>query len=73
MSGVIGALIGIIILLLLVGVVYWAIQQLLPMVPLPEPFRRIIYVIMMVILVLIVIWIIIVLLGTAGVRVPSPF
>ena len=73
MSGIIGTLIGIIILLIVVGVVWWAIQQLLPLVPLPEPFRRIIYVLMIVILVLIVLWVILVLLGAAGVSVPGPF
>jgi hypothetical protein len=66
----ISALIGIIILLIVVGVVWWAIQQLLPLIPLPEPFRRIIYVLMVVVLVLIVIWIILQLLHVAGVATP---
>jgi len=59
----IGTLIGIIITLIIVGVLWWAIQQLLPLIPLPEPFRRIIYVLMVVILVLIVLYVIIALLG----------
>jgi hypothetical protein len=66
----IGTLISIIILLIIVGVVWWAIQQLLPLIPLPEPFRKIIYVLMMVVLVLIVIWVILTLVGAAGVHVP---
>jgi len=66
----IGTLIGIIIAIIIIGVVWWAIQQLLPLIPLPEPFRRIVYVLMVVVLVLIVIWIILQLLGTAGVHVP---
>lgn len=70
MSGIIGTLIGIIIVLIIVGVVWWAIQQLLPMIPLPAQFQTIIRVLMTVILVLIVVWVIIVLLGYAGVHVP---
>ena len=67
----IGTLIGIIVVLIIVGVIWWAIQQLLPLIPLPEPFRRIIYVLMVLILVLIVIYVILTLLGSiAGVHVP---
>lgn len=73
MSGVIGTLIGIIFLLIVLGVVWWAIMQLLPLIPLPEPFARIVYVLLVVILVLIVLWIIVVLLGAAGVHVGAPF
>jgi len=73
MSGFIGTLVGIIIALIVLGVIWWAIQQLLPLIPLPEPFRKIIYVLMMVILVLVVLWVILVLLGAAGVHVPGPF
>lgn len=62
----ISTLIGIIFTLILLGVVWWAIQQLLPLIPLPEPFRRIIYVLMVVIVVLIVLWIIATLLGVSG-------
>jgi hypothetical protein len=60
----IGTLIGIIILLIVVGVVWWAIQQLLPLIPLPEPFRRIIHVLLILILVLIVLYVILMLLGS---------
>jgi len=67
----IGTLISIVIVLIIVGVVWWAIQQLLPLIPLPEPFRRIIYVLMVVILVLIVVYVIVTLLGgIAGVHIP---
>jgi len=66
----IGALIGIIITLIIVGVVYWAITQLLPLIPLPEPFARIIHVLMIVLLVIVVLWVILKLLGAAGVGVP---
>lgn len=73
MSGVIGTLIGIIFVLILLGVVWWAVTQLLPLIPLPEPFQRIIHVLLIVILVLVVLWVIIVLLGAAGVHVAGPF
>jgi hypothetical protein len=69
----IGALIGIIITLIIIGVVYWAITQLLPLIPLPEPFARIIHVLLVVVLVLIVLWIVLQLLGVAGVGVGGPF
>lgn len=59
----IGTLIGIIVTLIVVGVIWWAVQQLLPMIPLPEPIRRIVYVLLVVLLVLIVIYVILQLLG----------
>jgi hypothetical protein len=73
MSGIIGTLISIIIVCLILGVVWWAVQQLLPLIPLGEPFRTIIRVLMTVIVVLVVLWVILALLGTAGVKVPGPF
>jgi hypothetical protein len=60
----IGTLIGIIVLLIVVGVIWWAIQQLLPLIPLPEPFARIINVLLILILVLIVLYIILTLLSS---------
>jgi hypothetical protein len=73
MTGLISTFVGIIIVLIILGVLWWAIQQLLPLIPLPEPFRKIIYVLMVVILVLVVLWVILALLGAAGVAVPGPF
>jgi hypothetical protein len=73
MSSAIGALVGIIFVLIVMGVIYWAVTQLLPLIPLPEPFARIVHVLLIVILVLIVLWIIIVLLGVAGIHVAGPF
>jgi hypothetical protein len=73
MSSIIGTLVGIIIVLIILGVAYWATTQLLPLIPLPEPFNRIIHVLLVVIMVLIVLWVIVLLLGVAGVRVPAPF
>ena len=59
----IGTLIGIILTLIILGVVLWAVQQLLPLVPLPHPFGVIINVLITVIAVIIVVWIIAGLLG----------
>ena len=68
----IGALISAIIVLIVAGVIWWAVQQLLPLIPLGEPFRKIIYVLMMVILVLIVVYVIVMLLSSlAGIHVPA--
>jgi hypothetical protein len=66
----IGTLISIIVTLIIVGVIWWAIQQILPLLPLPEPFRKIIYVLLIVILVLIVIWVLLTLLNVGGVAIP---
>ncbi len=62
----IGTLISIIFTLIILGVIWWAITQLLPLIPLPEPFAKIIYVLMVVIVVLVVLWVIASLLGVAG-------
>jgi hypothetical protein len=62
----IGTLISIIVTLIIVGVIYWAITQLLPLIPLPEPFARIIHVLLVVLLVIIVLWVILTLLGVVG-------
>lgn len=65
----ISVLIGIILTLIILGVIWWAIQQLLPLIPIAEPFRTIVRVLMIVILVIIVIYIIVQLLGMAGIGV----
>ena len=66
----ISALIGVVFVLIVVGVLYWAVTQLLPLIPLPEPIARIVHVLLVVILVLIVLWVIAQLLGFAGASVP---
>lgn len=67
----IGALIGIIFALIILGVLWWGVQTLMALIPIAEPFRTIIYVLSVVILVLIVLWVISILLGMAGIHVPS--
>ena len=66
-----GALIGIIFTLIVLGVLWWACQQLMGLIPIAEPFKTIIYVLMVVVMVLIVLWVIASLLGVAGIHVGS--
>jgi len=66
----IGTLIGILFVIIVLGVLWWAVNELLPLLPMAEPFRTIARVIMTVILVVVVLWIIAQLLGVAGVHVP---
>lgn len=73
MSGLIGTLIAVIVMLIVLGVIWWAIQQLLPLIPLGEPFHTIVRVLLVLVAVCIVIWVILMLLSAAGIRVPSPF
>ena len=65
----IGTLIGIIFVLIILGVLWWGAQKLMALIPIAEPFRTIIYVLMVIILVIIVLWILMVLLGMAGIHV----
>jgi hypothetical protein len=59
----IGTLIGIVLTLIVLGVIIWAIQQLLPLIPLPAPFHTIIRVLLIVVVVLVVVYVIAGLLG----------
>ncbi len=65
-----GTVIGLIFLCVILGAIYWGVQQLLALVPLAEPFATIVRVLMVVLLVIIVIWVIAQLLGMAGIHVP---
>jgi hypothetical protein len=51
-------------------VVYWAIQQLLPLIPMAEPFATFVRVLMVVLLVVFILWFASILLGLAGIHVP---
>ena len=66
-----GTLIGLIILCIVLGVIWWGAQQLLALVPLAEPFATIVRVLMVVVLVLVVIYVLVQLLAMGGVHVPS--
>lgn len=59
----IGTLIQVVLLLIVLGVILWAIQQLLPMVPMPPQFQTVIRVLLTVIVVLIIVYAIAGLLG----------
>lgn len=65
----IGTLIGIIFVCIVLGVMWWAVEQLLPLIPIAEPFRTMVRVIMIVILVIVVLWVIAQLLGAGGIHV----
>jgi len=62
----ISTLISIVLLLVVCGVILWAIQALLPMVPMPPQFRTVIQVLITVIVVLVIVWIIAGLLGVVA-------
>ena len=64
-----GTLIGLILLCVVLGVLWWAAQQLLALVPLGEPFATILRVLMVLVLVCIVIWVLVQILGIGGVHV----
>ena len=66
----IGMLLGLIILLVIIGVLFWAAQKLMALIPLAEPFRTVIYVLFVVLAVLIVVWVFVTMLEAVGVRVP---
>lgn len=52
----IAILIQLVIVLLIIGVIWWAINALMPFVPLPSPIPEIIRVLLIVILALVVIY-----------------
>jgi hypothetical protein len=65
----IGTLIGLIFFCIIIGVIWWAAQQLLALIPLAEPFATIVRILLVVILVCIVIYVATILLGMAGIHV----
>jgi hypothetical protein len=69
----IGVLISLIIVVLVIGFLFWAFQQLLPLIPVAEPFTTILRILVAGIILIVVIWFIMVLLGYAGVQVGGPF
>ena len=65
-----GAIIGLILTCVIIGVIWWAAQQLLALNPLAEPFATMVRILLVLLLVVFVIYFITVLLGFAGVHVP---
>lgn len=62
----IATLIQIVLLLIVLGVILWAVQQLLPLVPMPPPFATAVNVLITVLCVVVVVWIIASLLGVVA-------
>ncbi len=61
-------LISIIVTLIVVGLLWWAAQKILAVIPLAEPFKTVVYVLLVVVLCLIVLYYVILpLIGAAGV------
>ena len=67
----IGVLIGLIILCMVVGFLFWAGPQLIALVPVAEPFGTLIRILFAGIVLCIVIYAIYMLVGMAGVAVPN--
>jgi hypothetical protein len=66
------ALIGLIFLLVLLGVVWWAFQQLIGLVPLSEPFATLIRVLVVLVGVVVVLYVLVALLNVGGINVALP-
>lgn len=69
----IGAVIGLIILVIFLGVVWYCIQLLIPLIPMGEPFRTILRVLMILLVAVIVLYVVLQLLGLGGIHVGGPF
>lgn len=65
-----GTVIGLIITVILLGVAWWAFKRLVGLIPIEEPFKTILDVLVVVLMVVVVIWVIVTLLGMGGVHVP---
>jgi uncharacterized membrane protein YwzB len=68
----IGALIGIVLTLVILGVVWWGIQEVMARFPIAEPFGTLVRVVIIIVAVVIAVWVIVQLLAVAGVHVPFP-
>jgi len=65
----ISAIVGLMILVVVLGVLFWGIQQLLPLIPMAEPFRTILRVLTVFLVAFIAIYFILQILGMAGIHV----
>jgi len=67
----IGILVGIIIALIIIGVIWWGATQIIAVIPMAEPIKTVVSVLVIVVLVLaIIIYVLVPLLGMAGIHVP---
>lgn len=65
-------LISLIFTLVIVGVVFWAVRELLRLIPMVEPFTTLVRVLVVVIAVIIVLWVIAQVLNLAGFPITYP-
>lgn len=68
-AAMIEVLISVIIYLLIAGLIWWAVTTILGVIPLPEPIKTVINVLMVVVLVLIIIYALLPLIPGGNVRV----
>jgi hypothetical protein len=66
----IGTLIGILVSVIVLGVLWWAMTEIMRVLPIAEPFHTIARVVMTLIVVIVALWIIVQLLTMVGVHVP---
>mgnify|MGYP001604596335 CR=1 FL=1 len=64
------SIIGLILTCIILGVLLWAAQSLIALIPLAEPFATIVRILFVLLLVVIVIYFLITILGIAGIHVP---
>ncbi len=64
------SIIGLILTCIILGVLLWAAQSLIALIPLAEPFATIVRILFVLLLVVIVIYFLITILGFAGIHVP---
>lgn len=65
----IGTIISIVFVLIILGVVWWAAQQLIGLIPMAEPFPTLIRILLVVVMVIIVLWVLAQVLSLAGIHV----
>lgn len=65
-----GVLLSLLIAAIILGVVFWAIQQLLPLIPMDPRFRTVVNVLLILIAVVFVVYVLAGVVETAGVRMP---
>lgn len=58
------SIIYLIAVLLIVGVIWWGVNQVLGVIPVPEPIRTVIHVLLIVLLCIVVIYVLLGLVGT---------
>lgn len=65
----IGTLVGLIFFLIVIGVLWWALQEILKLIPMAEPFATLVRVLMVVLIVVVALYVASVILGMSGIHV----